>query len=106
MRCGLVENSIAQWCGVCRLGPTRIHTVSFDCRVVGNRAATQDADAAHCIDPAVPAQVRLLKHKPQRGPHTDGLVRTFLDIKNLGWQRAPVVCRLCELVPNEIRLPN
>ncbi len=43
----LSEDSITQWHGVRRVGATRIHTASFDYRVVGNHAATQDADAAH-----------------------------------------------------------
>ncbi|CAC9681210.1 Uncharacterised protein [Comamonas aquatica] len=39
------------------------------------------ADTAPCIDPAVSAQVRLLKHKPQRGLHAQRLMRAPVVIK-------------------------
>ncbi len=43
----LSEDSITQWHGVRRLGPTRLNTASFDYRVVSNHGASQEADAAH-----------------------------------------------------------
>lgn len=43
----LAEDSLTRWSGVRRLGPTALHTASWDHRQVRNHAALAEVDAAH-----------------------------------------------------------
>ena len=58
----LPEDSLSQWHGMRRLGPTQLHTASWDYRQVDNHRASLQADAAH-------GQPMALTHTDQPGAY-------------------------------------